>query len=51
MTTDDLVRDMIKVLTLACARLYGLRAARNRALRTVTATKTAIKQEAGLSGG
>ncbi len=38
-TTDDLVRDMIEVLTSMCARLYGRRGARNRALRAVTATK------------
>jgi putative resolvase len=38
-TTDDLVPDMIEVLTSMCARLYGRRGARNRALRTVTATK------------
>jgi putative resolvase len=40
-TTDDLVRDMIEVLTSMCARLYGRRGARNRALRAVTATKQA----------
>lgn len=40
-TTDDLVRDMIEVLTLICARLYGRRGARNRAMRAVTATKQA----------
>ncbi|HET9875561.1 MAG TPA: IS607 family transposase [Mycobacterium sp.] len=38
-STDDLVRDMIEVLTSMCARLYGHRGARNRALRAVTATK------------
>lgn len=38
-TTDDLVRDMIEVLTSMCARLYGRRGARNRAMRAVTATK------------
>jgi putative resolvase len=37
-TTDDLVRDMIEVLTSMCARLYGRRGARNRAMRAVTAT-------------
>jgi hypothetical protein len=36
--TDDLVRDMIEVLTAMCARLYGRRGARNRAMRAVTAT-------------
>jgi putative resolvase len=38
-TTDDLVRDMIEVLTWMCARLYGRRGARNRAMRAVTAAK------------
>jgi putative resolvase len=38
-TTDDLVRDMIEVLTSMCARLYGRRGARNRAMRAITATK------------
>ena len=38
-TTDDLVRDMIEVLTSFCARLYGRRGARNRALRALTAAK------------
>jgi putative resolvase len=38
-TADDLVRDMIEVLTSMCARLYGRRGARNRALRAVTAAK------------
>jgi putative resolvase len=38
-TTDDLVRDMIDVLTSMCARLYGRRGARNRAMRAITATK------------
>ena len=30
-TDDDLVRDMVEVLTSMCARLYGRRGARNRA--------------------
>ncbi|MGW3150317.1 IS607 family transposase [Streptomyces sp. NPDC001177] len=34
-TTDDLVRDMTEVLTSMCARLYGRRAAKNRAERAV----------------
>ncbi len=38
-TTDDLVRDMIEVLTSRCARPYGRRGARNRAMRAVTPTK------------
>ena len=40
-TTDDLVRDMIEVLTSMCARLYGRRGARHRAMRAVTAAKNA----------
>ncbi len=40
-TTDGLVRDMVDVLTAFCARLYGRRSARNRALRAVTATRAA----------
>jgi Predicted site-specific integrase-resolvase len=44
-TTDDLVRDMIDVLTSMCARLYGRRGARNRAMRAVTATKHADDSE------
>ncbi len=34
--TDDLVCDMIEVLTGMCALLYGRRGARNRAMRAVT---------------
>ena len=45
-TNDDLVRDMIEVLTSMCARLYGRRGARNRAMRAVTATKTESGQVA-----
>ena len=46
-TADDLVRDMIEVLTWMCARLYGRRGARNRALRAVTAAKKAGVDVAG----
>ena len=38
-TRDDLVQDMIDVLTSFCARLYGRRAAKNRALRAVEALR------------
>ena len=38
-STDDVVCDMIEVLTSMCARPYGRRGARNRAMRAVTATK------------
>lgn len=37
--TGDLVRDMIEVLTSMCARLYGRRGTRGRALRAVTAAR------------
>ncbi|MEO3794759.1 IS607 family transposase [Nonomuraea sp. B10E15] len=36
-STDDLVRDMADVLTSMCARLYGQRAAKNRAARALAA--------------
>jgi putative resolvase len=36
---DDLVHDMIDVLSLVCARLYGRRSARKKALKAVEATK------------
>mgnify|MGYP001581140440 CR=1 FL=1 len=36
---DDLVQDMIDVLTSFCARLYGRRAAKNRAERAIEAMK------------
>jgi putative resolvase len=32
---DDLVQDMIEVLTSFCARLYGKRSAKNRAKRAI----------------
>jgi putative resolvase len=38
-TDDDLVRDMIDVVTSFCARLYGRRGARNRAMRALTCAK------------
>lgn len=44
-TTDDLVRDMVDVLTSLCARLYGRRSARNRALRALTAAKAGPRHE------
>ncbi len=36
---DDLVRDMVEVLTSFCARLYGKRSARNRALKALNCAK------------
>ncbi len=50
-TTDDLVRDMIEVLTSMCARLYGRRGARNRAMRAVTATRHYEAPEEVPAGG
>lgn len=38
---DDLVQDMIEVLTSFCARLYGRRSARHRACRALLATEQA----------
>lgn len=38
---DDLVQDMIAVLTSFCARLYGRRAARNRAAKAMAAAESA----------
>jgi len=35
--TDDLVRDLLEILTSACGRLYGRRSARHRARRAVEA--------------
>ena len=46
-TIDDLVRDVIEVLTSMCARFYGRKRARNRAMRAMTATK----QSEGVAGG
>ena len=38
-TTGDLVGDVVEVLTWMCARRYGRRGARDRAMRAVTATR------------
>jgi putative resolvase len=43
--TDDLVRDMIEVLTSFCARLYGNRFARNKALKAIEAMKGSTQVE------
>jgi putative resolvase len=45
-TADDLVRDTVEVLTSMCARLYGRRGARNRAMRAVTAARRGEQAEA-----
>jgi putative resolvase len=49
-TTEDLMRDMIDVLTSFCARLYGRRGARNRALRAITCAKQPPGAGAGSAG-
>ena len=46
-TTDDLVRDMVDVVTAFCARLYGRRSARNRARRALTAAKAGPRWQRG----
>ena len=43
---DDLVRDMTEILTSMCARLYGKRAAANRAQRALAAAADAGEREA-----
>jgi len=43
---DDLVRDMTEILTSMCARLYGKRAAANRAERALAAAADAGEREA-----
>ena len=44
--TDDLVRDMVEVLTWFCARLYGRRSARNRVLKALGCARQDIGPEA-----
>lgn len=43
---DDLVQDMVDVLTSFCARLYGPRAAKNRAAKAVAAATAATADDA-----
>jgi putative resolvase len=47
--TDDLVGDMVEALTSLCARLYGRRSARNRALKAVRCAERDVGP-AGLAG-
>jgi putative resolvase len=47
--TDDLVGDMVEVLTGLCARVYGRRSARTRALKAVRCAQRAVGP-AGLAG-
>ena len=48
--TDDLVRDVVEVLTSLCARLYGRRSARNRALKAVGCAQRDIGPQAVVVG-
>ncbi len=48
---DDLVRDMVEVLTSLCARLYGRRWARSRALKAVGCAQRDIGPGSIVSGG
>jgi putative resolvase len=47
----DLVRDMVGVLTGFCARLYGRRSARNRALKAVGCAQRDVGPQAAAGGG
>ena len=49
--TDDLVRDMVEVLTSFCAQLYGRRSARNRALKALGCAQRDIGPMAALREG
>jgi putative resolvase len=48
---DDLIRDLVEVLTSFCARLYGRRSARNRALKAVGCAQRDIGPQAVVSAG
>jgi putative resolvase len=43
---DDLVQDMVDVLTSFCARLYGRRAAKNRAAKAMAAAASPTEDDA-----
>ncbi|MGO8770723.1 IS607 family transposase [Mycobacterium sp.] len=47
---DDLVREMVEVLTSFCARLYGRRSARNRALKAVGCAQRDVGPRAVVGG-
>jgi hypothetical protein len=49
--TDDLAGDMIEVLTSFCARLYGRRSARNRALKARRVRPAGHRPAGGAEGG
>jgi putative resolvase len=47
---DDVVRDMVEVLTSFCARLYGRRGARTRALKALGCAQRDIGPKAVVGG-
>ena len=47
---DDLVRDMVEVLTSFCARLYGRGSARNRALKAIGCAQRDVGPRAVVGG-
>ena len=47
--TDDLIRDLVEVLTSFCARLYGRRSAPNRALKALRCAERDVGP-AGVAG-
>jgi len=47
---DDLVRDMVEVLTSLCARLYGRGSARNRALKAIGCAQRDVGPRAVVGG-
>ena len=49
--TDDLAGDLIEVLTSCCARGYGRRPARNRALKAIGCAQRDIGPQAMLTAG
>ena len=49
--TDDLVRDMVEVLTSLCARLYGGRSARNRAIKALGCAQRGVGPAAFVGAG
>jgi putative resolvase len=49
--TDDLIRDMVEVLTSFCARLYGRRSARNRAQKALRCAQRDVGPAGVAAGG
>jgi putative resolvase len=49
--TEDLVRDMVEVLTSLCARLYGRGSARNRAIKAVGCAQRDVGAAGFVGGG